>query len=167
MKRFLVMVVCALTLPLSAFAADPPPTNVFIAQVAVGTTFEVESSKLALSRSKADPVRRFATAMVQDHEEAAVKFKKALAEAKLQAPTGVLDTKHKAIVGKLRQQDAASFDKSYIDVQYTAHKETVDLFEAYAARGENPRLKQFAQELLPTLRRHLEHVARLRDEQST
>ena len=62
----------------------------------------------------------------------------------------------------LKAKDVTVFDKAYIDEQYKAHVETVDMFEAYAKGGDNATMKQFAQQLLPTLKTHLDHVTKLR-----
>jgi predicted outer membrane protein len=40
--------------------------------------------------------------------------------------------------------------------------ETVAMFEAYAKGGDNARMKQFANEMLPTLKTHLDQVSKLK-----
>jgi putative membrane protein len=71
MFRLATIVVVALAAPLlsPALAADPAakqasapvvPTATFVAQAAFGNMFEVESSKLALERTAAAPVKAFA-----------------------------------------------------------------------------------------------------------
>ena len=42
------------------------------------------------------------------------------------------------------------FDKAYIEAQYKAHVETLELFKGYAQGGEDTRMRAFAAELLPT-----------------
>jgi putative membrane protein len=154
-----------------ALAADPAtkqasapvaPTATFVAQAAFGTMFEIESSKLALERSKAAPVKAFAQRMVDDHSAAAVKFKEAVLEAKLAMPPDKLDAKHQAVLGELADKQGDDFDKAYIEAQYKAHVETVELFKGYAQAGEDTRMRAFAAELLPTLDAHLQHVAKMR-----
>lgn len=144
-----------------AYAVDPPKADVFVAQVAGGNTFEIESSKLAATKTKAEPVRAFAAEMVTDHTAAAAKFKQALTEGKVKPPAEGVEAKHKAILDDLRKKDGTAFDSAYIEAQHKAHTETIELFQSYADGGDNARLKQFAQEMLPTLRKHLEHVTKL------
>ncbi|HYC65508.1 MAG TPA: DUF4142 domain-containing protein [Reyranellaceae bacterium] len=138
-----------------------PATDTFLTKVAAGNTFEIESSKLALGKKPKKEVADFANMMIKDHGEAGAKFKKAVADAKLKAPPDEMDAKHKKLQEDLAKKNGADFEKSYIAAQRDGHKETVELFEAYAAGGDNARMKQFAQELLPTLRKHLDHVAKL------
>lgn len=138
------------------------PTPGFLTAVAAGNEFEIDSSKLALTRTKSDIVRRFAQRMVEDHTDAASKFKKAVAEAKLTSPPEKVDARHQTMLDGLKAANETSFDKLYVDAQHKAHVETVDLFKAYAENGDNARMKQFANELLPTLQAHLDHAGKMR-----
>ena len=173
MLRYAVIVTLVIATPIitPCLAADPAtkqatspvaPTATFVAQAAFGNMFEVESSKLALERSKGAPVKAFAQSMVDDHSAAAVKFKEAVLEAKLAMPPDKLDAKRQAIVGQLAAKQGGDFDKAYIEAQYKAHVETVELFKGYAQGGEDTRMRAFAAELLPKLQAHLDHVAKLR-----
>lgn len=139
-----------------------PATDTFLNKVVAGNTFEIESSKLALGKRPKKEVVDFANMMIKDHGEAGEKFKKAVSEAKLTAPPEAMDAKHKTLHADLARKDGADFEKAYIAAQREGHLETVALFEAYASGGDNARMKQFAQELLPTLRKHLEHVSKLK-----
>jgi putative membrane protein len=140
----------------SVTAATVVPT------VAVANQFEIESSQLALSRSTSKAVKDFANRMITDHNLAAAKFKQALADAKIAPPSEKLDAKHQAIIDKLKAANGAAFDAAYIEAQTSAHMEAVDLLKAYARDGDNPRLKAFAADLLPTLEGHLQHVKKLK-----
>ena len=55
----------------------------------------------------------------------------------------------KAIAGALRPGGIAALQ--YISIR-------PELFDAYARSGDNARIKQFAAEMLPTLKQHLQHV---------
>jgi putative membrane protein len=177
MLRFAIIAALAIATPTlmpalaPALAADPSskqasapvaPTATFVAQTAFGNMFEIESSKLALERSTSGPVKAFAQRMVDDHSAAAVKFKEAVLEAKLAMPPDKPDAKHQAIIDELAGKQGGDFDKAYIEAQYKAHVETVELFKGYAQGGEDTRMRAFAAELLPTLKAHLDHVAKMR-----
>ncbi len=160
----------ALLVPTAVFSADSAinqaaggsPTRTFVASVAAGNLFEIESSKLALDRTKSDRVKTFADCMIEDHGAAGIKFKQTLGEANLTPPPEQLDAKHQAIIDDLKGKDAGSFDKAYVDAQYKAHVETIDLFKAYVRGGDDWRLRKFADDLLPTLHAHLDHVRKMR-----
>jgi putative membrane protein len=160
----------ALLVPTVVFAADSAldqaaggsPTPTFVASVAAGNLFEIESSKLALDRTKFDRIKEFAHRMIADHGAAALKFRQAVNDANLTPPAEKLDARHQAVFNELKAKDAGTFDKAYIDAQYTAHVETIDLFKAYVRGGDHWRMRQFADELLPTLHAHLDHVKKMR-----
>jgi putative membrane protein len=164
MFRF-VIALLAISIAGTALAADPPKkaptTEAFLAEVAVGNQFEIQSSQLALAKTKNEGVRSFANRMVADHSEAGAKFTKAVSDAKLKAPSTAMDAKHQAILDDLAKKDGAALDSAYVEAQHKAHAETVELFQAYANGGDNTRIKQFAQELLPTLKSHLDQVGKL------
>ena len=144
-----------------AAAGSPPDTNTFIAKAAASSAFEIESSKLALEKTQNAAVRGFAEQMVTEHTAASERLKEAIAEAKLKEPPFALDAKHKEIYDKLSAKSGGNFNGAYIEAQFDAHKEAVELFEAYAAGGDNPRLKRFAEHLLPTLRLHWTHISKM------
>jgi putative membrane protein len=178
MRSVLPVLAAALPLVLAAapasFAADPPArqatapamatpsTSTFLTNTAVANLFEIESSKVALGKTKADKVKAFANQMVTDHTQAGTKFKQAVADAKLTPPAEKLDAKHQALLDDLKKKDGSAFDEAYIKAQYDGHVETVAMFEAYAKGGDNARMKQFANEMLPTLKTHLDHVGKMR-----
>jgi putative membrane protein len=171
MTRFALLLVIGVGLTATAFAGDPArnqaaapaaPTATFVASVAFGNQFEIDSGKLALDRTKSAAIEASAHRMVDDHSAAAVKFMEVVTETKLTAPPEKLDARHQAMLDDLRAKNDTEFDKAYIDAQYKVHVETVALFEGYGKGGENARLRKFAEELLPTLQDHLDHLGKMR-----
>jgi len=134
----------------------------FVPLAGSSNLFEIESSRLAMQRSQSAQVKQFANQMVADHTLAVSKMKAALSEAKIPPPPEKLNVKDQKVYDSLKQAQGAAFDKAYIEAQYNAHVEAVNLFSAYAKGGDNPRLKALAGELLPTLQGHLDHVSKLR-----
>src|SRR5437764_13126872 len=60
----------------SAAAAAAPTTEAFLKQAAAGNRFEIDSSKLALSKSSSTDVKALAIQLVTDHGEAAIHARK-------------------------------------------------------------------------------------------
>ena len=180
MTRSIIRLFAASALPLilasapAAFAADPPAkqaaapamatpsTSTFLTNTAVANLFEIESSKAALAKTKNDKIKAFANLMVTDHTGAGTKFKQAVTDAKLTPPAEKLDAKHQALLDDLKKKDGTAFDTAYVKAQHDGHVETVAMFEAYAKGGGNARMKQFANEMLPTLKAHLDQVSKLK-----
>jgi len=169
MPRLVALSPAALLLSAGASAADPAtkqaapaqPTASFVATIVPANLFEVESSKLALERSRSDAVKAFARRMIEDHSKAGVRIREALAEARLTMPDERLGARHVAQMQELRDAGDA-FDRTYIEMQYKAHVEAVELLKAYAAGGENKQLRAFASDVMPALQAHLDHIAKMR-----
>jgi putative membrane protein len=53
---------------------------------------------------------------------------------------------------------AANFDSAYVHAMSAGHGNTVQMFENYATTGKGPAVKAWAQQMLPTLKMHLEHI---------
>ena len=147
----------AMALAMPAFAADT--AQEFINKAAAGGMFEVESSKIAQDKVSDQSVKDFAQKMIVDHGAANAKLETIAGEQKLKVP-GEPDAQHKAALDKLQQAEAP-LDKPYVEAQRTAHTDAVSLFEAYAKDGDNPTLKSFAQETLPTLKMHKDMIDKI------
>ncbi|MET3594543.1 putative membrane protein [Mesorhizobium shonense] len=140
-----------------AVAADAAQT--FVDKAAIGGMFEVESSKLAQDRAKDQQVKNFAERMIADHGAANEKLKKIATEQKLQVPAQP-DAAHKSDLEKL-QNTTKGFDQPYVDIQRSAHADAVNLFQSYANDGDNPSLKAFAAQTLPTLKMHQDMIEKI------
>ncbi len=157
------IIVAASILSMKAYAADT--AKEFVEKATIGGKFEIDSSKLALEKSKNTDVRSFAQKMIDDHTQANEKLTAALPKAGVKAsdvPT-TLDEKHQKKLDKLREAKAEDFDKDYVDAQEDAHDEAVSLFKDYAKDGDNVVLKDFASTTLPTLQDHHDKVDALKD----
>lgn len=153
--------------------ATEPVTTVgtpddFIHNAAISNMFEIESSKLALTKAHNPKVKEFAQMMVTDHSGAGAGLKAAVAG--LKTPHGdiptVLDETHQAKLDELKKLSGAEFDTAYIDAQVEAHKAATTLFEGYGENVEDDSLKAFAVETLPKLIEHQKIITNL-DEADT
>lgn len=68
------------------------------------------------------------------------------------------------MVQTLQSASGPGFDRDYIQMQVTAHRDAVNLFDQYAQNGDIQQLKQFAQQTLPALREHLQSVEQVQNE---
>ena len=161
-SRFLLAgLASASIIAFAAPAVSADSARDFVNKAAIGGMFEVESSKLAVDKGGED-VQGFAQKMITDHGAANAKLQEIATEQKLEVPAE-LDAKHKADLEALKGP-GDTFDASYVKMQRDAHSEAVALFESYAQDGDNPALKTFAQETVPTLKMHKEAVDQLATE---
>ena len=132
-----------------------PTTQDFVTMAANSDMFEIQSSQLVTQKSD-NKDKAFAERMIKDHTETTNKMKSLVdgGKVKVNLPTK-MDSAHEAKLDKLKKLDGKDFSKQYEDMQVSAHKDAVSLFERYGKGGDNAELKTFANETLPTLKEHL------------
>lgn len=123
---------------------------------------EVEAGKLAEQRAENDQVKSFGQQMVQDHSNADSKLK-SIAQAQNIELSDKLDAKHEAKLAKLRAEQGAAFDKTYTRMMLKDHRQDIREFERASKNVENPQMRSFAEQTLPTLREHLASAEKLPD----
>lgn len=132
-----------------------PTTQDFVTMAANSDMLEIQSSQLVASKSD-NKDKVFAEHMIKDHTATSEKMKALVGGGKVKAnlPTA-MDSAHQAKLDKLRGLNGKDFSKEYEEMQVSAHKDAVSLFERYGKGGDNVDLKGFASETLPTLQAHL------------
>ena len=138
-----------------------PATQDFVTEAANSGEFEIQSSKLALDRG--DQVSKtFAEQMIADHQKVGLQLKTLVQSKniKVTIPDGV-SSSQQSMLDKLKSLKGADFDKKYRDDQYSGHKSALALFQRYAKGGDNPDLKQWAEQTAPALQHHLKMAEEL------
>lgn len=135
-------------------------SQTFVTKAANGGKLEVESSRLAVDRAKAENIKRFANKMIDDHSKANKELEAVAQKIGAKVPDK-MDKAHQAKVDKLKQAKGAQFDQAYVQVQTEAHRDAVSLFSSYAKSGDNPDLQAFAAQTLPTLAAHQSEAKQL------
>jgi putative membrane protein len=138
-----------------------PSTPDFVKEVAISDMFEIQASQMAEQKSDAN-TKTFADEMLADHQKTSAQLKAEIDSGKVNAvlPTE-LDSTHQEMLAKLQTLNGGAFAKQYQKDQISAHKEAVSLFQRYAKGGDNPELKQWASDTLPTLQQHLAMAQKL------
>jgi len=142
---------------------DPDTTaKHFLIVASIGNLQEANAGQLALQKAKSADVRSFAQMMVKEHGDAEQQL---LALAKRQGlalpPSGTGGIKPDPLLA-----NAPNFDSAYVHAMVAGHGNTVQTFENYATTGKNPAVRAWAQQMLPTLKAHLEHIKMI-DQQFT
>lgn len=142
----------------STIQTKPVETKAYVDQAAAGDRFEIDSSKLALEKSKNEDIRAFAQMMIRDHTASSAKLQALLKKEKMdEAPTG-LDQNHQAQFDQISSQSNDEFDSSYVKAQVSGHEAALALHKSYAATGTDKGLKAFAAATAKIVAVHLEHV---------
>ena len=126
----------------------------FVREAALGGMMEVQLGKTAQDRAVKPQVKEFGRHMQTDHSKANDELKKIAAKKGIKLPTA-LEGKPKATFDKLAKLKGDEFDREYINAMVDDHKQDIEKFQQESDKGKDPDLKKFAQDQLPTLKKHL------------
>jgi len=137
----------------SSISAPSDPQE-YATQAASGDQFEIQTSQLALTRSKNAAVRDFAQQMIDEHRASTRLLQVAATSAALQAPRLELLAAHQARLTEL-QGAGANFDELYLEQQREAHAEAIALHQTMTGNAAAPaQLSSFASDVLPKVQEH-------------
>ncbi|WP_457269185.1 DUF4142 domain-containing protein [Pedobacter sp. UYEF25] len=138
---------------------DPDTTaKHFLIVASIGNLQEISAGQLASQLSKNTAVRTFGKLMATDHEKAEYEL--------LQLSKTIGISLPDASIGGIRpdltlKNAGDNFDKRYIHRLVNTHRNAVATFQKYATTGKDAAVRNFAQQMLPTLKSHLGEITRL------
>ena len=136
-------------------------TKKFVTDAATTDMLEIQAGQLALKKTDAPAYQDLAQITIADHTKTSQQIKQMAPSLHgVQLPLA-LDSAHKAKIDKLSSLSGAAFERQYKTEQVAGHKQAVAMFEDYAKSGDNPELKRWAAQTLPTLKMHLQHAEAL------
>ena len=144
-----------------AAAPAPPPAATsapltsdqnFVDRAALGTGTEVELGRLARTRAVSPAVRAFSDRIITDHGQAHARLTRTERSAHIAAiPAPPPPNSLTALSGP-------QFDRAFMQDQIKNHQEAIQLFQAEAQTGQDPRLRKYASDMLPMLYRNLQQA---------
>lgn len=144
----------AALVPSAALAQFMPTADRFRLMDLMGGEFAIQTSRLALERSRAQHIREFAQIEIQEQTDIA---------ASLGGVPGTTPIRRDqaAIVQRLSSMaPGARFDRAYIAGQIEGHRELLALNSNYANSGPDPLARSVAQSSLPLIQAHLAWLTR-------
>lgn len=133
----------------------------FIQQAVQAGLYEVAVAALAADRAQSEDTKRMASMLLSDHRSANDKLQQ-LANGRMSIPSNIPADKQ-AMIDKLSQAQGAAFDKQFLEtVGIQDHQKDIQLFESVQKDVQDPELKLFVQNTLPTLKQHLSMAQDLR-----
>ncbi|MEH1855081.1 MAG: DUF4142 domain-containing protein [Nostoc sp.] len=129
----------------------------FVTDAAQDGLAEVQLGQLALQRGTSDAVKQFGQRMVQDHTQVNNQLKQLATQKSVTLPTTIGRTNQQAL-RRLSALSGAKFDRLYINEMLQGHEKDVSAFQKEAQKGQDPDVKAFAAQALPTLQEHLQQV---------
>lgn len=148
----------------TAMGANPAPTatrlaaaDLAFANTAAGNDlYEIEVSRIALTRASSPQVRGYAQMLI-DHHTMSSNQLKAVLHAKGVMPPATLPPDKQAKVAQLSRLQGQEFDREFIRVSGVQdHQTAVALFDQASRTVADPDVRGFAVKTLPVLRQHLQ-----------
>jgi len=115
---------------------------------------EIELGNVAQHNASGDAVKQFAQRMVQDHGKVSQDLER-LASSKNIALTQTVNEEQRKNSARLSKLSGAKFDREYMQAMVEDHQKAVDQFQREANNAQDPDLKSFVSNTLPTLQEHL------------
>ena len=150
-----------------AASVAPSGAQAFVNKAAASDRFEIETSKLVPSSAASTAVMAYARDMIAAHTESTARLKAAAAKDPGITVDDRLSPAQQATLEDMKSKKGYIFDAAYVAAQVYGHDQTLTELKNYAASGDNPALKQLAQDLIPTVTAHLERAKALTGEIGT
>lgn len=132
----------------------------FVRNAAEGGMAEVKLAQLAEEKTQNPEVRKFARRMVEDHTKANDELKQIASRENINLPTDV-SRKDAQTYESLSKLSGEAFDRAYAQHMVRDHQKDVSEFKRESTSAQNPSLKQFAEQTLPTLESHLQEARQM------
>jgi putative membrane protein len=137
-----------------SLAAAPSKADAdFLVNAASGGMMEVQLGQLAQSHSTNQRVKAFGAMMIKDHGEGSMTLKDLASAKNVTLPVTVSNRQQK-VIDNLQKRKGIVFDKTYIHIMVSDHKDDIHEFEKEGTKGTDPQIMTFANNNLTMLRRH-------------
>ena len=132
----------------------------YVKMAADSDMYEIQSSKIALAKSRNPAVKSFAKQMISDHMLTSKSLMAALSnpDRQIAKPAMMLSSDNASKIALLKKAPKGNFDNLYQQQQLQAHQMAWSLHKGYATDGTDVALKQVASTAVPVVERHLQHL---------
>jgi len=157
MKRIILFMLLGFSIKANAQIPQPDPDTTakhFLIVASIKNLQEVSAAEQAVQKAKKPEVRAFAQMMIKDHGQSETQLQQLAKSHGISLPPAATG----GIKPDLLLAGAANFDSAYVHAMSAGHGNTVQMFENYATTGKDPAVRAWAQQMLPTLKMHLEHI---------
>ena len=127
----------------------------FITFAAETDMTEAHLGQLAAEQAASQEVKDFAQMLVTDHTADYQQVNTVAGKAGLTVPKG-LDAQHEKMVAPFEKLKGAAFDHRFVQEMVLGHTKAIAEYKREAQDAQNPDVKAYASQTLPTLQKHLE-----------
>lgn len=144
---------------LTQIAQDPrtAPDKLFILHAAMGNQMEIELARQAQQKAQNQQVKQLAQQIIQDHEKASQQLRQIAQQLDVDLPQSLPQHKQQEM-RILTSLPAEEFEKHYVAKLQANHAHDLIAYRACGEMSKNPQVRQYAEQQLPALSRHYDHV---------
>ena len=143
---------------------DPTPTMAapYVTKAGASDLYEIQSSRIALQKSRNSQVRALATMLISHHQMTTRDVTAAARRDGLRPMAPRLEPHQAAMIADLRRASAMGFNRAFLDQQRTAHEQALNLHSNYAQTGDRRALRMAASKAVPIIERHIARIDAIR-----
>lgn len=138
----------------SKTSSQQPSDRTFAKKADQGDLAEVKLAQLAEQKTQNPTVQAFAQRMIKDHSKANDQLQGVASTTNVNLPAQP-NAKQQKTYDRLSKLTGTAFDRAYAQDMVKDHEHDIAEFKKEADNGTNPQIKQFAQNTLPVLQKHL------------
>jgi putative membrane protein len=124
----------------------------FVRKAAEANLAEIQTAQVVEQKANDPAVKDFASRMISDHTQANQKLA-AIAGIALPKEPSAVERNQKNELGKL--SGSKLLDEKYVADELSDHKQVISEFEKEIEEGQDPAIKTYAEQTLPTLEDHI------------
>jgi putative membrane protein len=117
---------------------------------------EANLGQLAESTASAQPVKDYGQMLVTDHTQDFHQLYGVAQQASLKMPDAIDAEHNKAMIDPFQKLKGAAFDRHYVQEMIAGHTKAIAVYKKESTDAQNPALKSYAEQTLPTLQKHLD-----------
>ncbi|HEY2003412.1 MAG TPA: DUF4142 domain-containing protein [Acidobacteriaceae bacterium] len=117
---------------------------------------EANLGQLAESTASAQPVKDYGQMLATDHTQDFHQLYGVAQQASLKMPDAIDAEHNKAMIDPFQKLKGAAFDRHYVQEMIAGHTKAIAVYKKESTDAQNPALKSYAEQTLPTLQKHLD-----------
>lgn len=130
------------------------PDQHFIKEAAADNQFEIQLGQAVEQKAQNQQVKQLAQQMVQDHQQAQQQLEQVAKQMNMQVPTE-LDQWQRDKLQYMQRHQGEMLERAFTFDEVGAHHSDILRYQYEAEHAQNEQLKQYAQQTIPTLEKHM------------
>jgi len=132
----------------------------FVKSAAADNLFEIRLGEFIQQRVQDPQIKQFAQMLVQDHQQAQQQLKQAAQQAQIQVSEDLPQAKQ-AMLQEMQQKQGTDLETCFVFDQVGDHHKDLLKARYEAEKAQQPQIKQYAEQSVSTLRKHLREAEKL------